>query len=93
MMMTDVAWRFFPTRVVAQRHTRLTGQREPTLSSDRPFVSLVPERERSERGNWMGEAPYRVGIPCSACPFSYGGTCRNNMCFPAMYSNYMYWFK
>ncbi|XP_026230735.1 peptidase inhibitor 15-like [Anabas testudineus] len=47
----------------------------------------------SPKGNWMGEAPYRVGIPCSACPPSYGGTCRNNMCFPALQSNYMFWFK
>ncbi|XP_067460916.1 peptidase inhibitor 15-like [Thunnus thynnus] len=47
----------------------------------------------SPKGNWIGEAPYRVGIPCSACPSSYGGTCRNNMCFPAVQSNYMYWFK
>lgn len=45
------------------------------------------------RGNWIGEAPYRVGIPCSACPSSYGGTCSNNMCFPAVQSNFMYWFK
>uniref|UniRef100_A0A4W6D3T8 Peptidase inhibitor 15 n=1 Tax=Lates calcarifer TaxID=8187 RepID=A0A4W6D3T8_LATCA len=47
----------------------------------------------SPKGNWIGEAPYRVGIPCSACPSSYGGTCSNNMCFPAVQSNFMYWFK
>ncbi|XP_047188268.1 peptidase inhibitor 15-A-like isoform X2 [Scophthalmus maximus] len=47
----------------------------------------------SPKGNWIGEAPYRVGIPCSACPSSYAGTCNNNMCFPAVQSNYMYWFK
>ncbi|KAM7378704.1 hypothetical protein PAMP_004309 [Pampus punctatissimus] len=80
-------------RVVAQRHTLPAGRREPTLSDRPSFVSLALEPKRSERGNWMGEAPYRVGIPCSACPFSYGGTCRNNMCFPAIHSNYMYWFK
>uniref|UniRef100_A0A8C2A7V9 Peptidase inhibitor 15b n=1 Tax=Cyprinus carpio TaxID=7962 RepID=A0A8C2A7V9_CYPCA len=45
------------------------------------------------RGNWIGEAPYRVGVPCSACPPSYGGSCSNNMCFPAINSNFMYWFK
>uniref|UniRef100_A0A3Q3JWI4 SCP domain-containing protein n=1 Tax=Monopterus albus TaxID=43700 RepID=A0A3Q3JWI4_MONAL len=47
----------------------------------------------SPKGNWIGEAPYRVGIPCSACPSSYRGICSNNMCFPAVQSNYMYWFK
>ncbi|XP_013005879.1 peptidase inhibitor R3HDML [Cavia porcellus] len=33
------------------------------------------------KGNWMGEAPYKMGMPCSACPPSYGGNCYNNMCF------------
>uniref|UniRef100_A0A673L2V7 Peptidase inhibitor 15-like n=1 Tax=Sinocyclocheilus rhinocerous TaxID=307959 RepID=A0A673L2V7_9TELE len=47
----------------------------------------------SPKGNWIGEAPYRVGVPCSACPPSYGGSCSNNMCFPAINSNFMYWFK
>ncbi|KAG7236660.1 hypothetical protein INR49_000641 [Caranx melampygus] len=47
----------------------------------------------SPKGNWIGEAPYRVGVPCSACPSSYGGACSNNMCFPTVQSNYMYWFK
>ncbi|KPP77481.1 peptidase inhibitor 15-like [Scleropages formosus] len=45
------------------------------------------------RGNWIGEAPYKVGVPCSACPPSYGGSCSNNMCFPAVNSNYLHWFK
>ncbi|XP_066508754.1 peptidase inhibitor 15-like isoform X2 [Hoplias malabaricus] len=47
----------------------------------------------SPKGNWIGEAPYRVGVPCSACPPSYGGSCSNNMCFPALNTNFMYWFK
>ncbi|KAF4076877.1 hypothetical protein AMELA_G00220160 [Ameiurus melas] len=47
----------------------------------------------SPKGNWIGEAPYKVGVPCSACPPSYGGSCRNNMCFPSVNSNFMYWFK
>ncbi|XP_056123500.1 peptidase inhibitor 15 isoform X2 [Rhinichthys klamathensis goyatoka] len=47
----------------------------------------------SPKGNWIGEAPYRVGVPCSSCPPSYGGSCSNNMCFPAINSNFMYWFK
>uniref|UniRef100_A0A671MQ39 Peptidase inhibitor 15-like n=1 Tax=Sinocyclocheilus anshuiensis TaxID=1608454 RepID=A0A671MQ39_9TELE len=29
----------------------------------------------SPKGNWIGDAPYRVGVPCSACPPSYGGSC------------------
>lgn len=33
------------------------------------------------RGNWIGEAPYRHGRPCSHCPPSYGGGCRNNLCY------------
>ncbi|XP_041103456.1 peptidase inhibitor 15-like [Polyodon spathula] len=47
----------------------------------------------SPKGNWIGDAPYKVGVPCSACPPSYGGTCSNNMCFPGVTSNYLYWFK
>uniref|UniRef100_A0A8B9U729 Peptidase inhibitor 15 n=1 Tax=Anas zonorhyncha TaxID=75864 RepID=A0A8B9U729_9AVES len=45
------------------------------------------------KGNWIGEAPYKVGVPCSACPPSYGGSCTNNLCFPGVTSNYLYWFK
>nr|XP_032830643.1 cysteine-rich secretory protein LCCL domain-containing 1-like [Petromyzon marinus] len=33
------------------------------------------------KGNWWGSAPYKVGRPCSECPPSYGGGCRDNMCF------------
>ncbi|KAG9329041.1 hypothetical protein JZ751_001000 [Albula glossodonta] len=47
----------------------------------------------SPKGNWIGEAPYKVGVPCSACPPSYGGSCSNNMCYPVVNSNYLYWFK
>ncbi|XP_072492320.1 cysteine-rich secretory protein LCCL domain-containing 2 [Notamacropus eugenii] len=35
----------------------------------------------SPKGNWIGEAPYRNGRPCSECPPSYGGGCRNNLCY------------
>ncbi|KAF5926334.1 hypothetical protein HPG69_011465 [Diceros bicornis minor] len=45
------------------------------------------------KGNWIGEAPYKVGVPCSACPPSYGGACTDNLCFPGVTSNYLYWFK
>uniref|UniRef100_A0A4W5Q8Q5 Peptidase inhibitor 15 n=1 Tax=Hucho hucho TaxID=62062 RepID=A0A4W5Q8Q5_9TELE len=47
----------------------------------------------SSKGNWIGEAPYKVGVPCSACPPSYGGSCSNDMCFPALNTNYLQWFK
>nr|XP_045013256.1 peptidase inhibitor R3HDML [Jaculus jaculus] len=43
------------------------------------------------KGNWIGEAPYKMGRPCSACPPSYQGTCRNNMCFPGLKSNRLQW--
>ncbi|XP_056613617.1 cysteine-rich secretory protein LCCL domain-containing 2 [Triplophysa dalaica] len=35
----------------------------------------------SPKGNWIGEAPYQHGRPCSQCPPSYGGVCRNNLCY------------
>ncbi|XP_078073236.1 cysteine-rich secretory protein LCCL domain-containing 1-like isoform X1 [Mustelus asterias] len=35
----------------------------------------------SPKGNWWGHAPYKHGAPCSACPPSYGGGCRNNLCY------------
>nr|XP_009511531.1 PREDICTED: peptidase inhibitor R3HDML-like [Phalacrocorax carbo] len=44
------------------------------------------------RGNWLGEAPYKVGRPCSACPPTYGGGCSNNMCFTGLKSNQVSWF-
>ncbi|KAF4793310.1 Peptidase inhibitor R3HDML [Turdus rufiventris] len=44
------------------------------------------------KGNWLGEAPYKVGRPCSACPPSYGGGCSNNMCFTGVKSNQVSWF-
>ncbi|XP_040837028.1 peptidase inhibitor R3HDML [Ochotona curzoniae] len=44
------------------------------------------------RGNWLGEAPYKVGRPCSACPPSYQGSCSNNMCFSGLKSNRLVWF-
>uniref|UniRef100_A0A8B9IAU1 R3H domain containing like n=1 Tax=Anser brachyrhynchus TaxID=132585 RepID=A0A8B9IAU1_9AVES len=44
------------------------------------------------KGNWIGEAPYKVGRPCSACPPTYGGVCSNNMCFTGLKSNQVSWF-
>ncbi|XP_012683333.2 cysteine-rich secretory protein LCCL domain-containing 1b [Clupea harengus] len=35
----------------------------------------------SPPGNWWGHAPYKYGSPCSACPASYGGGCRDNLCY------------
>ncbi|KAG8013866.1 Cysteine-rich secretory protein LCCL domain-containing 1 [Nibea albiflora] len=35
----------------------------------------------SPPGNWWGHAPYKYGAPCSACPASYGGGCRDNLCY------------
>uniref|UniRef100_A0A8C3UIH0 Cysteine rich secretory protein LCCL domain containing 2 n=1 Tax=Catharus ustulatus TaxID=91951 RepID=A0A8C3UIH0_CATUS len=35
----------------------------------------------SPKGNWIGEAPYKTGRPCSECPPSYGGSCQNNLCY------------
>uniref|UniRef100_A0A8C8S412 Cysteine rich secretory protein LCCL domain containing 2 n=1 Tax=Pelusios castaneus TaxID=367368 RepID=A0A8C8S412_9SAUR len=35
----------------------------------------------SPKGNWIGEAPYKNGRPCSECPPSYGGSCKNNLCY------------
>ncbi|KAI4876324.1 hypothetical protein NFI96_027858 [Prochilodus magdalenae] len=34
----------------------------------------------SIKGNWVGEAPYKRGKPCSACPSVYGGSCSKNQC-------------
>ncbi|XP_004468988.2 peptidase inhibitor R3HDML [Dasypus novemcinctus] len=39
------------------------------------------------KGNWIGEAPYRMGRPCSACPPSYQGSCNNNLCFSGLQAN------
>ena len=36
------------------------------------------------RGNWWGHAPYKHGRPCSACPPSFGGGCRENLCYKGM---------
>ncbi|XP_064193376.1 cysteine-rich secretory protein LCCL domain-containing 2-like isoform X1 [Anguilla rostrata] len=35
----------------------------------------------SPKGNWIGEAPYQHGRSCSKCPPSYGGRCRDNLCY------------
>ncbi|XP_008305822.1 cysteine-rich secretory protein LCCL domain-containing 1 isoform X2 [Cynoglossus semilaevis] len=35
----------------------------------------------SPKGNWWGYSPYKHGTPCSACPPSYGGGCRDNLCY------------
>ncbi|XP_006641271.1 cysteine-rich secretory protein LCCL domain-containing 2 [Lepisosteus oculatus] len=37
----------------------------------------------SPKGNWIGEAPYQHGRPCSHCPPSYGGGCKENLCYKA----------
>ncbi|KAF6089095.1 R3H domain containing like [Phyllostomus discolor] len=39
------------------------------------------------KGNWIGEAPYKTGRPCSACPPSYQGSCSSNMCLSGLQSN------
>uniref|UniRef100_A0A8C8ZAL0 R3H domain containing like n=1 Tax=Prolemur simus TaxID=1328070 RepID=A0A8C8ZAL0_PROSS len=44
------------------------------------------------KGNWIGEAPYKMGRPCSACPPSYRGICNSNMCFSGPKSNRFLWF-
>uniref|UniRef100_A0A8C9FR90 Cysteine rich secretory protein LCCL domain containing 1 n=1 Tax=Pavo cristatus TaxID=9049 RepID=A0A8C9FR90_PAVCR len=38
----------------------------------------------SAMGNWWGHAPYKPGRPCSACPPSFGGGCRENLCYRGM---------
>ncbi|XP_043946499.1 peptidase inhibitor R3HDML [Protopterus annectens] len=43
------------------------------------------------KGNWIGEAPYKMGRPCSACPPSYGGSCINNLCTFGAQSNKINW--
>ncbi|KAK7944949.1 hypothetical protein WMY93_000677 [Mugilogobius chulae] len=45
----------------------------------------------SPKGNWIGEAPYRMGVPCSMCPNTYRGRCSNNLCVPEPQSNYITW--
>ncbi|KAM9460912.1 cysteine-rich secretory protein LCCL domain-containing 2 isoform 1-T2 [Clarias gariepinus] len=35
----------------------------------------------SPKGNWIGEAPYQHGNPCSQCPPSYGGVCKDKLCY------------
>ncbi|XP_015668707.1 cysteine-rich secretory protein LCCL domain-containing 1 [Protobothrops mucrosquamatus] len=35
----------------------------------------------SPKGNWWGHAPYKHGRPCSECPPSFGGGCRENLCY------------
>ncbi|XP_010596124.1 cysteine-rich secretory protein LCCL domain-containing 2 isoform X2 [Loxodonta africana] len=39
----------------------------------------------SPKGNWIGEAPYKNGRPCSECPPSYGGGCKDNLCYRETY--------
>uniref|UniRef100_A0A8C8CDY1 SCP domain-containing protein n=1 Tax=Oncorhynchus tshawytscha TaxID=74940 RepID=A0A8C8CDY1_ONCTS len=47
-------------------------------SSWRTAVFLVCNY--SIKGNWVGEAPYKSGKPCSACPSKYGGSCNRKQC-------------
>ncbi|XP_069477326.1 cysteine-rich secretory protein LCCL domain-containing 1 [Ambystoma mexicanum] len=35
----------------------------------------------SPKGNWWGHAPYKHGRSCSACPPSFGGGCKDNLCY------------
>ncbi|XP_043921770.1 cysteine-rich secretory protein LCCL domain-containing 1 [Protopterus annectens] len=35
----------------------------------------------SPKGNWWGHSPYKHGRSCSACPPSYGGGCKDNLCY------------
>uniref|UniRef100_A0A4X2LJA7 LCCL domain-containing protein n=1 Tax=Vombatus ursinus TaxID=29139 RepID=A0A4X2LJA7_VOMUR len=46
-----------------------------------PFDVLVQFAHIILRGNWWGHAPYKHGRPCSACPPSFGGSCRENLCY------------
>uniref|UniRef100_A0A670YJD4 Cysteine rich secretory protein LCCL domain containing 1 n=1 Tax=Pseudonaja textilis TaxID=8673 RepID=A0A670YJD4_PSETE len=39
----------------------------------------------SPKGNWWGHAPYKHGHPCSECPPSFGGGCRENLCYKGIY--------
>lgn len=54
-------------------------------------LMLFPLGLFSCRGNWIGEAPYKTGKPCSACPSSYQGNCNSNMCFSGLKSNRLPW--
>uniref|UniRef100_A0A087Y638 Cysteine rich secretory protein LCCL domain containing 1 n=1 Tax=Poecilia formosa TaxID=48698 RepID=A0A087Y638_POEFO len=35
----------------------------------------------SPKGNWWGHSPYKHGTPCSSCPPSFGGGCKDNLCY------------
>ncbi|XP_063339723.1 cysteine-rich secretory protein LCCL domain-containing 1 [Pelmatolapia mariae] len=41
----------------------------------------------SPKGNWWGHAPYKHGTPCSSCPPSYGGGCKDNLCYKGQDDN------
>ncbi|KAI4786272.1 hypothetical protein KUCAC02_037228 [Chaenocephalus aceratus] len=43
--------------------------------------------DRQAEGNWWGHSPYKHGTPCSACPPSYGGGCKENLCYKDDSSN------
>lgn len=49
------------------------------------FLKIINKRYETlpsfSRGNWWGHAPYKYGAPCSACPASYAGGCRDNLCY------------
>ncbi|XP_076840191.1 peptidase inhibitor R3HDML [Brachyhypopomus gauderio] len=46
----------------------------------------------SIKGNWLGEAPYKMGKPCSACPSVYGGSCNKNQCSTSKPRKKLNWF-
>ncbi|TSK98364.1 Peptidase inhibitor 15-A [Bagarius yarrelli] len=78
-------------RFLGQNLSVRTGRYRSILQLVKPWHDEV--KDYSFPGNWIGEAPYKVGVPCSMCPPSYGGSCSNNMCVPAVNSNYLHWFK
>lgn len=85
------------TRPCARSHTKPTPRAETWKSVKAVcpklfcFLTLFPLGLFSFRGNWIGEAPYKAGKPCSACPPSYQGNCNSNMCFSGLKSNRLPW--
>uniref|UniRef100_A0A8C3JFI8 Cysteine rich secretory protein LCCL domain containing 1 n=1 Tax=Calidris pygmaea TaxID=425635 RepID=A0A8C3JFI8_9CHAR len=45
------------------------------------YTQVCVQQTRCSSGNWWGHAPYKPGRPCSACPPSFGGGCRENLCY------------
>lgn len=95
-----LVWQSKKPRLAEMTCPRTHGQSAVLLRSGNLwglFGLLCPLTPRfwdlfSSRGNWIGEAPYKMGRPCSACPPSYQGNCNNNMCFSGSKSNKLLWF-